>query len=168
MRSTSGSLERPAVADALGPEIGAADELPHDQQIDIGGEVEAQHTPPSQRGQQPDGPQVGIQVETLPEGEQPGLGPLVPRDRGILLAADGAEQDSVGRTSDLDEVGRIRSPGRPEGAEPDRHLLILQVGTDRLEHLPGGADDFGPDAVTGEEEHSFIHHGPRFSNHRPG
>ena len=143
----------------LGAEVDPARELADDEQVGALDDLAAQRAGVEQRGERPDGAQVGVEAEALAQAEQPLLGARRARvGRVPLRPADGGEQDGVGALAGGERlVGQRRAVGVDRGAA-ERVLLEGEVVGDGGEHLERRGEDLRADPVAGEGDDRG--HGP--------
>src|SRR2546422_432779 len=100
-------------------------------------------------------PQVRVEVELLPEGEEPTLGALLVSDVVPLGAADRAEEDRVGLPAQLERARRQWATGRVDRRAADERRLELEADPGALADCLEDADGLGrhllPDPVARED-----------------
>ena len=95
--------------------------------------------------------EVGEQAEVLAQAQDGLLGAQRALELVVLPVADGAEQHGVGFLGQLQRgFGQRMAVGFVGGAA-DQRGFHLELQVERFEHADGLGDDFGADAVTGED-----------------
>jgi hypothetical protein len=125
---------------AVGPRsplavVEAADELPHDDEVDAVGACRAE---------------VRVDVELPAEADQPVLGPHL---RAVeLRRADRPHEDRVGGPAGGERLGRERVAGLPDRRSAEAVLFELEPEGQLPQHAGGDRANLDPDPVAGEED----------------
>ena len=137
---------RSVVADAARAEVETADELAHDEHVDVA---------------EDGGAQVRVRVERRAQAQQPLLGPHV---RSVELGiADRALQDRGRSTTRSERVLGQGISDRADCGGADEPFLHGDIGRDKLENEARFMRDLRPDSVAGQEHNGWARHPGRRS-----
>ena len=96
------------------------------------------------------GAEIGKQAQVLAQAQDGLLWAQRAVELVVLPVAHGAEQDGVGLLGEIQRGFGQRVAGRVVGGAAHRGFFHFELEVERFEHLDGFSDDFGADAVTGE------------------
>ena len=141
--------------------VNAADELAHEQYIDVLQQLRPQWGLLKERGIGLHRAQVGEQAEMLAKLQQAALRLYACRWVGPFGSADSAEQDGVSRLAEGDCLGRqgiARFVDRKAADQPfNKGELMAMLGGDVRQQISRLPYHFGPDAVTGQYRYRRFH-----------
>jgi hypothetical protein len=138
-------------------EIESAGQFAHHQHVEtVGDEFGLDRREVEEAGITFRGAQVGVEAEMFAQGQQRGaLRLLVRRQAFPFRAADGAEENRLGRAATFERGGRQGGVKLVDGGAADGVVLRLDLETETfrggVEDVEADSHDFGPNAVTGED-----------------
>ena len=161
------------LGDLLGlAEIDAARQLPDDEQVEPFDEFGLERGRSRQRGIADRGPQIGEELQILAQAQETGLGTLVIGHTVPFGAADGAEDDGVGRVGLLHRILGDRTPVGVVRRAADQVVLCLEgdaaASVEPVDDAAHLRHHFLADPVAGEKKKLVRRHVSSFLAALPG